>query len=117
LFEFLFWEVDPGNLAGNKMNVTTVLSGWPIEAIIAIIAGSVILLVPRVLNYTIAIYLLAIGTLGLLQGSSGYSIRPQVVIAIIAGALILIKPAILNYVVGIYLILFGLLDAGIIRLW
>jgi hypothetical protein len=99
------------------MNMPSILQGWPIEAVVAIIAGIVILLVPRVLNYVVAVYLLVIGALGLLQARYGHSVSPQAVIAIVAGLLILIKPAILNYVVGIYLILFGLLEAGIVRLW
>jgi hypothetical protein len=99
------------------MNTTHIFGHWPVEAIIAIIAGIVILLVPRVLNYAVAIYLLLIGALGLLHLGHGRSVDPQVVIAIVAGILILIKPSILNYVVGGYLILFGLLEAGILRLW
>ncbi len=99
------------------MNTPYLLGQWPVEAIIAIIAGIVILLVPRVLNYTVAIYLLVVGALGLLRIRYAHSVDPQVVIAIVAGLLILIKPAILNYVVGGYLILFGLLESGVLRLW
>lgn len=36
-----------------------------LEPIIAIIAGVLILLVPRILNYVVAIYLIVIGILGL----------------------------------------------------
>jgi hypothetical protein len=46
-----------------------VLSVHPAVApIIALIAGIIILLMPRVLNYVIAIYLIVIGLLGLLGG-------------------------------------------------
>ena len=46
-----------------------VLSIHPAVApLIALIAGIIILLVPRVLNYVIAIYLIVIGLLGLLGG-------------------------------------------------
>jgi len=46
-----------------------VLSIHPTVApLIALIAGIVILLVPRVLNYVIALYLILIGLLGLLGG-------------------------------------------------
>jgi DUF3096 family protein len=46
-----------------------VLSIHPaIAPLIALIAGVVILLVPRVLNYVIALYLILIGLLGLLGG-------------------------------------------------
>ena len=36
-----------------------------IQPIIAIIAGVLILLVPRILNYVVAIYLIIVGLLGL----------------------------------------------------
>jgi hypothetical protein len=36
-----------------------------LEPIIAIVAGVLILLVPRILNYIVAIYLIVIGILGL----------------------------------------------------
>ena len=39
-----------------------------IAPLIALIAGVVILLVPRVLNYVIALYLILIGLLGLFAG-------------------------------------------------
>jgi len=41
-----------------------------IAPLIALIAGVIILIVPRLLNYIVAIYLIAIGLLGLL-GSPG----------------------------------------------
>jgi len=96
--------------------MTHMLQHWPLEALLAVIAGVVILLAPRVLNYVIAAYLLVLGTMGLLHFMYGQSIRPQTVFALVAGVLILIKPTILNYVVGIYLILTGLFDAGILRI-
>ncbi len=36
-----------------------------IQAIVALLAGILILIVPRVLNYVVAIYLILIGLLGL----------------------------------------------------
>lgn len=36
-----------------------------LEPVVAIIAGVLILLVPRILNYVVAIYLIVIGILGL----------------------------------------------------
>ncbi len=39
-----------------------------IAPLIALIAGILILLVPRILNYVIALYLILIGLLGLLGG-------------------------------------------------
>ncbi len=88
---------------------------WPIEAHVAIVAGVVVLLVPRILNYAVATYLLVVGVLGLLHFWYGNTIRPQAVVALVAGILILVKPTILNYVVGIYLILIGVLELGIVR--
>jgi hypothetical protein len=98
------------------MDFLTVLQQWPLNGLAALIAGVVVLLAPRVLNYVIAAYLLVIGILGLSHFFYGHSIRPQTVIALVAGVLILVRPNILSYVVGIYLILVGLLDSGILRL-
>ena len=97
------------------MNIQTVLQHWPIQSVVAIVAGIVILVLPRLLNYAIATYLIVIGTLGLLHSWYGYTIRPQTVIALVAGILILLKPTILNYVVGFYLILIGLLELGVLH--
>ena len=36
-----------------------------LEPIVALVAGGLILLVPRILNYIVAIYLIVIGILGL----------------------------------------------------
>ena len=97
------------------MDISTILQNWPLQATAAIVAGVVVLVAPRILNYAVAVYLLVVGTLGLLHFLYGHAIRPQTVIALVAGVLILLKPNILNYVVGIYLILIGLLDSGILR--
>ena len=86
-----------------------------LEAVVAIVAGILVLLVSRILNYAIATYLLVVGVLGLLQFWYGHTVRPQTVAALIAGILILVKPAILNYVVGDYLILIGILELGVLR--
>jgi hypothetical protein len=40
-----------------------------IAPLMALIAGIIILIVPRLLNYIVAIYLIAIGLLGLFGGS------------------------------------------------
>jgi len=45
-----------------------VLSIHAVAPLVALIAGIIILLVPRVLNYVIAIYLIVIGLLGLFAG-------------------------------------------------
>jgi Protein of unknown function (DUF3096) len=39
-----------------------------IGPLIALIAGILILIIPRLLNYIVAVYLIAVGLLGLLQG-------------------------------------------------
>jgi hypothetical protein len=92
-----------------------VLQQWPLEAVVAIVVGILILLVPRVLNYAVAAYLLVVGTLGLLHAWYGQAVKPQTVVALVAGILVLIKPSILNYVVGIYLIVIGILELGLVR--
>jgi hypothetical protein len=97
------------------MDIPTVLQHWPLQAIAAIVAGVVVLLAPRALNYAIAVYLLVFGALGLGHFFYGQAIRPQTVFSLVAGVLVLIKPNIISYVLGVYLILVGLLDMGIIR--
>jgi hypothetical protein len=41
------------------------LHSLPIEAIIALVAGILILMRPRLLNYIVAIYLIIVGVVGL----------------------------------------------------
>ncbi|MBK1719020.1 DUF3096 domain-containing protein [Thiocystis violacea] len=97
------------------MDIPNLLRDWPVQAVVAIVAGVVVLLVPRVLNYAVATYLLIVGALGVMHVYYGQTIRPMTVISIVAGLIILLKPAILSYVIGIYLILAGLIEAGILR--
>jgi hypothetical protein len=40
---------------------------YPIPALTALIAGILILLIPRLLNYIVAVYLIVTGLLGLLR--------------------------------------------------
>jgi hypothetical protein len=42
---------------------------FALQPIIAIIAGILILIMPRILNYVVAIYLILIGLLGLFGGN------------------------------------------------
>ena len=51
------------------MNVTTALG-----PLMALIAGILILVVPRLLDYIVAIYLIVIGLMGLL-GAGGFNLR------------------------------------------
>lgn len=97
------------------MEILSTIHQWPLPALAALIAGLVILLAPRVLNYTVAAYLIFVGVFGLLRYFSGAPVSAQSVIALAAGVLVLIKPEVLSYVVGVYLILVGLLQAGILR--
>ena len=43
------------------------VGGVPLEPVIAIVAGILILLMPKLLNYVVAIYLIVIGAVGLLR--------------------------------------------------
>lgn len=43
--------------------------------IIALLAGILILVKPRLLNYIVAVYLIVIGVLGLFGGSGGLNLR------------------------------------------
>jgi hypothetical protein len=47
------------------MNVPVINA--PIEPILALVVGILILLVPRLLNYFVAVYLIAVGILGLMH--------------------------------------------------
>jgi hypothetical protein len=40
----------------------------PLHSVVAIVAGILILIVPRLLNYIVAIYLIIFGILGLVHG-------------------------------------------------
>ncbi len=46
------------------------ISGALLTPLVALIAGLLILLMPRLLNYIVAIYLIVIGVLGLLGNGS-----------------------------------------------
>lgn len=97
-------------------SIANLIQGWPLVALAALVAGTIVLLAPRALNYAVAVYLLFIGTIGLLHHLHDQPIRLQAIVALVAGMLILFKPQLLSYVVGIYLILVGLLAAGILPL-
>ncbi len=43
------------------------VAGVPLEPVIALVAGILILLIPKLLNYVVAIYLIVIGAVGLLR--------------------------------------------------
>jgi len=51
----------PASFGGNTMTIDPVI----VSPLIALIAGILILLMPRLLNYVVAIYLIAIGIIGL----------------------------------------------------
>ena len=54
-----------------RMNLSNVpqLSHIPPGPVAALVAGILVLLFPRLLNYVVAIYLIVIGILGLVHGS------------------------------------------------
>ena len=47
------------------------LSTLPLSPLIALVAGVLILLAPRLLNYIVALYLIIIGLVGLFPGLAG----------------------------------------------
>jgi hypothetical protein len=97
------------------MDLLHSIQQWPLPAVAALIAGTVILLVPRVLNYTVAAYLILVGVFGISRYFYGSSISAQSIISLAAGVLVLVKPEVLSYIVGVYLVLIGLLQADILR--
>jgi hypothetical protein len=63
-FDFLIWSERTEQLSTSQvlpMNLHALL----IEPIGALIAGLLILIIPRLLNYVVAIYLIVIGVVGL----------------------------------------------------
>jgi hypothetical protein len=50
--------------------MTMTISMAHIQPLVALIAGVLILLIPRILNYVVAIYLIFIGLTGLLSGTA-----------------------------------------------
>jgi hypothetical protein len=94
----------------------SVLQHLPLQALVALFVGALVLVVPRVLNYAIGAYLLFVGAMGMLPVLHRHGVSPQAVLALIAGILVLVRPNILNYVIGAYLILVGLLELGVLRI-
>ena len=47
------------------------LAGLPLSPLIALLAGILILIMPRLLNYIVAIYLIIVGLLGLFPNLAG----------------------------------------------
>ncbi|TWG99694.1 Protein of unknown function (DUF3096) [Mesorhizobium sp. J18] len=47
------------------------MENLPLSPLLSLIAGVAILIVPRLLNYIVAIYLIIIGLLGLFPGLAG----------------------------------------------
>ena len=60
-------SVRPVQSRGDPMNIT--LSAGPL---VSLIAGILILIVPRLLNYIVALYLIVIGLLGLFAANSSH---------------------------------------------
>lgn len=78
-----------------------------LEPIVALVAGIMILIAPRLLNYVVAFYFIVTGALEITQ-SPPEQLSLSALIPLIAGVLILLLPRLLNYVVAIALILIGL---------
>lgn len=85
------------------------LSSTDLQALIALVAGIWILVVPRSLNYIVAVYLILTGGLGLLGTLRTHNISLEAIAALAGGILILVKPRLLNYTVAFYLIVIGVL--------
>ena len=47
------------------------IAGLPLSPLIALIAGVLILIIPRLLNYIVAIYLIIVGLLGIFPQLAG----------------------------------------------
>ena len=67
-------ETQPPRSGGNTIDEVNMNMTLSLAPLVALIAGILILLMPRLLNYIVAIYLIVIGLLGLF-GASGLHIR------------------------------------------
>jgi hypothetical protein len=67
-------ETQPPRRSGNKNDEVNMNMTLSLAPLVSLIAGILILLVPRLLNYIVAIYLIVIGLLGLF-GAGGLHIR------------------------------------------
>ena len=47
------------------------IAGLPLSPLIALVAGVLILIMPRLLNYIVAIYLISVGLLGIFPQLAG----------------------------------------------
>ncbi len=90
------------------------LSPATLQSLVALVAGIMILAIPRLLNYVVAAYLIIAGALGLWMSLRFQHVSPQAIVALAGGVLILIKPRLLNYIVAISLIAIGVL--GLLRM-
>jgi hypothetical protein len=75
--------------------------------------GVMVLLVPAILNYLLAAYLILLGLFLMLAVGPPGSLMS--VVSLIAGVVILIFPFVVNYAVGIYLLAVGLLLLLLVR--
>jgi hypothetical protein len=64
----------PSRVAASQTEVSTMTLTVSIGPVMALIAGILILLMPRLLNFIVAIYLILVGLLGLFGGSHGIHI-------------------------------------------
>jgi hypothetical protein len=84
-----------------------------LQAVLALTAGVLALLVPRALRYVVGVYLLTIAILGLLRAGNLSSVTLPFVITLVAGIVALTRPRTLHITVGVYLIAIGLI--GLLR--
>ncbi len=55
--------------SASTMIAAVVFGGFSLSAVVSLIAGILILLIPRLLNYIVAVYLIVIGIMGLTGGT------------------------------------------------
>jgi hypothetical protein len=58
-------------LDGRIEEMSMVIAGLPLTPLIALVAGVLILIMPRLLNYIVALYLIIVGLLGLFPQLAG----------------------------------------------
>jgi len=86
-----------------------IVAGSWLWGILAIAAGIVILIIPRILNYVVGVYLIILG-LGQIF-ASGWALFPLIVgaLTLLFGIIVMVNPGVLNALVAIIFIIQGIM--------
>jgi len=85
------------------------MTGSWLVGILSLVFGIMVMIIPRILNYLVAIYLIIIGLTYIF--TMGFALVPLItgILFFIFGIMILVNPATLNVIVGIAFIIQGII--------